>query len=69
MEVLYTSILHETLVLGRDGLRDEGQDCLDADVFDEAVVLLLWIAAAIDATRKNSPVVGGRDERLQAFGT
>ena len=64
MKVLYASVFHKRLELGRKGLRDEGQDGLDADIFDEAIVLLFRVTAAVDAPRENSTVVGRRNQGL-----
>lgn len=64
MEVLDTSFLHEVLICWRERLRYECEDRLDFDVLQEIVILLLGIAAPVDASGQHSAVVGGRDERM-----
>lgn len=64
VEVLYASIFHEGLELRREGLRHESQDCLDTNVLDEAVILLLWVSTAVDAPGQNCTVICGGDQGL-----
>lgn len=65
-KVLDASLVHERLVLRRDGLGDQGKDALDLEILDELVVFGLRVAAAVDASRDHSTVVQRRDAHVQA---
>lgn len=68
LEVLDSGVVHEGLVLRRNGLGHQCKDTLDFEVLDELVVGRVRVAATVDASRDDGAIVCGGDAHREAIG-